>query len=68
VTEEHFERAAGISTGNGEAVQNAAQQNAEPCCTASHTVGESAKFNTEKDLATQCEEVVGDAGIEPATR
>jgi len=68
VTEEHFERAAGISTGNGEAAQNAAQQNAEPCCTVSHTVGEPAKFDTKQDLATQCEGVMGDAGIEPTTR
>jgi integrase len=67
VTEEHFERAAGISTSNGEAAQNAAQQNAEPCCTVSHTVGEPAKFNTEQDLATQCEGVVGDTGFEPVT-
>ena len=49
-------------------VQNAAQQNAEPCCTASHTGGEPAKFNTEQHVTTQCEGVVGDAGVEPATR
>jgi hypothetical protein len=33
----------------------------------SHTVGEPAKFNTEQDLATQCEGVVGDTGFEPVT-
>ena len=51
VTEGHFERAAGISTNNNEGsendVQNATQQNAEPCCTASQIVGKPAKFNTE---------------------
>ena len=71
VTEEHFERAAGISTSNNEGpdndVQNAAQQNAEPCCTASHTGGEPAKFNTEQHITTQCEGVVGDTGLEPVT-
>jgi len=71
VTEKHFERAAGISTGNNEGpdndVQNTAQQNAEPCCTASHTGGEPAKFNTEQHITTQCEGVVGDTGLEPVT-
>lgn len=32
------------------------------------TEGEPAKFNTERDIAKQNEGVVGDAGIEPATR
>ena len=50
-----------------EAAQNAAQQNAEPCCTASHTGGESAKFNTEPDLATQCDKPLGGTGLEPVT-
>ena len=71
MTEEHFERAAGISTGNNEGpendVQNSTQQNAESCCTASHTVGEPAKFDTEQDIATQNEGVVGDTGLEPVT-
>ena len=67
VTEEHFERAAGVLVGSGEAAQNAAQQRAALACTASHTVGEPAKFSTKQDPATRCEGVVGDAGLEPAT-
>jgi len=73
VTEEHFERAAGISLGNeeagtNEAAQNAAQQNAALPCKASHTVGQPAKFDTKRDFATQCDRIMGDTGIEPATR
>lgn len=72
VTEEHFERATGITASNNGGpendVQNAAQQNAELSCTASHAIDESAKFDEEPSLAIQCEAVVGDAGIEPATR
>ena len=68
VTEEHFERAAGIIADNREAAQNPTQQNADLTCVASHTGDESAKFNPERVPATQCEREVGDAGIEPATR
>lgn len=67
VTEEHFERAAGIFKRNVEATQNPTQQNAETCSTVSHTVSEPAKFNSERDLATQCEGEVGDTGLEPVT-
>jgi hypothetical protein len=52
VTEEHFERAAGIFIRSDEAAQNAAQQNTALPCTASHTVGESAKCDVKQDLAT----------------
>ena len=51
VTEEHFKQVARISTSNNKEaegdVQNAAQQSAESCHTASHTVGEPVKFDSE---------------------
>ncbi len=61
-----FGWATGISTSNNEGPENDVQ-NAESCCTASHTGGESAKFNTEQHITTQCEGVVGDTGFEPVT-
>jgi integrase len=67
VTEEHFELAAGISKGDRKAAQNTAQQNAALPCTAPHTIGEPAKFNSERVQATQCEGGVGDTGLEPVT-
>ena len=68
VTEEHFERAAGILVRNEEDVQNAAQQShAQPCAT-SHTVGESAKCDGKQDLATLRERQVGPVGFEPTTK
>ena len=71
IAEGHFERAAGIVNNNNEgkekAAQNPTQQNAESCCTASHTVGEPVKFSTKRDIAIQCEGVVGGTGLEPVT-
>jgi integrase len=71
VTEEHFERAAGIVASDNDGpendVQNATQQNAKLCSNASQIVCEPAKFNTEQDIATQCVGVVGDTGFEPVT-
>ena len=65
VTDEHFEQAAKISTGNTKAAQNQAQQaHAQPCI-APHTVGESAKCDVKQDLATLCESKLGRVGIEP---
>jgi len=69
VTEEHFEQAATPApAGTEKDVQNAAQQAHELCRTASHALRESAKFEQKRDTARQCEALVGDAGIEPATR
>jgi len=71
MTDEYFERAAGIPSGNNERlennVQNAAQQNAELPCTASHTGGESAKFDVKQDLATPCERGLGGTRLELVT-
>ena len=69
VTEEHFEQAATPApAGTEKDVQNAAQQAHELCRTASHALRESAKFEQKRDSTRQCEALVGDAGIEPATR
>jgi integrase len=68
VTDEHFERAIkSEDAGKTKAAQNAAQQMSELSRTVSHTVCESAKFNTEQDLATQCEGRMGGTGLEPVT-
>ena len=64
VTEEHFQRAAGISGENVEAAQNAAQQSTELSRTVSHTVSESAKFGIKRDNARLCEGEMGDTGLE----
>jgi integrase len=69
VTDEHFEQAARPApTGAEKGVQNAAQQAHAPCRIESHAVRESAKYEQKRDSAIQCEALVGDAGIEPATR
>jgi len=68
VTDEHFERAATPApTGAEKGVQNAAQQAHELSRTASHTVGEPAKYEQKRDSATQCDESIRLAGFEPAT-
>jgi len=65
VTQEHFERAAGLSDGTAEAAQNPTQQvHAEPCM-ASQPVSESAEFDIKQDPAKQCEAPVGRVGFEP---
>ena len=64
VTEEHFERAAGIVDSNNEGTEKAAQ-NTELPCTASHTVGEHAKNDTKRGPARQYEHPVGRGGFEP---
>ena len=67
VTEEHFERAAGLSMGKDEAVQNPTQQMSESYRMASHPKSQSVKYDKKRSLATQCKAPVGDAGFEPAT-
>lgn len=64
VTEEHFERARIVNSGN-RAAQNAAQQNAVLTCITSQTVCESAKFDVKQDPAGQYEPSVGRVGFEP---
>jgi hypothetical protein len=65
VTEEHLERAAGIVGSNDEVAQNPTQQDAELSRTVSHTVSESAKYDSERNIATLCDNAVGRVGIEP---
>jgi len=65
VTQEHFERAAGLSDRAAEAAQNPTQQMHTEPCTASHPVSESAEFDVKRDPARQCEAPVGRVGHEP---
>ena len=70
VTDEHFEQAARpapTELENQEGVQNAAQQAHALSRTASHAVGEPAKYEQKRDSATQCDESIRLAGFEPAT-
>lgn len=65
VTDEHFERAAGMAQPSDEAAQNAARQaHAEPCM-ASHSDDESAKFEVKRSSASTCEYSMGRVGFEP---
>ena len=65
VTDEHFARAAGVALPFDEAAHNAAQQaHAEPRM-ASHSDGESAKFDAKRGSASTCENLVGRVGFEP---
>lgn len=65
VTQEHFERAAGLLDGTAEAAQNPTHQMHAELCTASHPVSESAEFDVKRDPARQYEEPVGRVGFEP---
>jgi integrase len=65
VTQEHFERAAGLLDGTAEAAQNPTQQMHAEACMASHPVRESAEFDVKRDSAKQCETPVGRVGFEP---
>ena len=68
VTDEHYEQAATPApTGAEKGVQNAAQQAHAPCRIESHAAREPAKFNAERDSATQCDGAIRLAGFEPAT-
>ena len=67
VTEEHFERAAGLLMGNDEVAQNPTQQMSELSRIKLHPISQSAKYDKKRSLATQCKAPVGDAGFEPAT-
>lgn len=65
VTQEHFERAAGLLDGTLEAAQNPTQQMHAELCTSSHPVSGSAEFDAKQDPARQCETPVGRVGFEP---
>jgi len=43
------------------------QQTSAALCMMSHYSNESAKFDTKRAPARQCEEVMGDTGFEPVT-
>ena len=65
VTEEHFERAAGLIDGDNEAAQNAAQYDAESSRTPSQQPGEAAFCDVQRGPDEQCEALVGRVGFEP---
>ena len=65
VTDEHFERAAMLPEGTGEAAQNPTQQMSELSREDSHTVFESAFCDIKRGPARLCEAPVGRVGFEP---
>ncbi len=57
----------GPESGKSQAAQNQTQSTAELSRTAPRADGETALFDQKRGCATQCDEVMGDTGLEPVT-